>query len=617
MIRSIKYSFLASVVSLAGAVLVLVSSCTKDSQAEDVPVAGNRPASIEVAVALPELYVTTRNEELKPKTAWAALVDGQVLYRVSIFLIRKELDGKKKIISCRDIDFTKPNPPYYDAANVKDGFVRPDADKAVFPFGYPQQAKFHFDKTDGVTEGLYDLIVIANGSGISADGKTYGGITALQTLVDNLLLRVGTNKEKISMTDPDVDKLMNNALLNAGVDGICPQTPMMLSRIEGNNAVIPGQNSFQTSLMRSRARVRIEVTNLSENHWVNIGGLSFGTIAQREADVFGAKKFPAKRTMPKVASADALTPFMHSSESKTAQHIPGLNHITADQSNTQVVFDGYILESGLSGTERAEDIYSYRIKLNHSANSSGEGSVPNEQDADVDVYVFDEAVQPIKDAGLLYSNTPYILKNKFNAFFLTEKNGTPVGQNLKNKQVVTDNYLWIFEKGTNDKIHMKSVSRSNSPDPNISGMPFLGGKDFRTFGKEGKFLTLTGKDGIGISWVDPGAGSWWHDVYYTLRIDNNGVVGANKHETDPDYTNAAFFFYEPASDVIRVPAKDVYTRPMRYINKHNENKVEQVRQIHRNDFVHIRVSVRYNDQTGLLEFTTTDWNDKQEDIEFD
>ena len=618
MIHTLKHSLSVAVMLLVGVMLLVVSSCSKDeTMAGEITPTDRRPASIEVGVALPEPYVTTRADEFTPKTSWAALVDGRLLYRISIFLVHKELDGNKYIIACRDLDYTKPNPPYYDKnKDVLNGFVKPAdlANKASFPFGYPQQAKFYFDyQNDGVTEGLYDVIVIANGSGITSDGKTYDGMTAMQNIVERLITRVG-NKEKISDADPDVNALMNDPLLNAGADGLCPQTPMMLSKIEGNKAVIPGHNSLHTSLVRSRARVRIELTNLSEKDYVNIGGLSFGTIGQTEADVFGVNKFPAKRTAPNVASPDALIPFAHSSATKTAQHIPGLQKSTADRPNTQVVFDGYILESGLNGTDQAEKIYTYKLKLNHTETSDG---VPEGIDETKEGFFFDPTTKIIAAADVK-NDTKYILRNR-NGYYLKNvgaelNNGIKGEANTPFENFVTSDYVWEIAQNGNKNYALRSYERFSKSNDNC----FLGGADFTEFGKSGKVISKTGNNGIALYYTTTRGYIFITTVYHTLTIDNSGKVSAGSSDDNINWTNNNMFdFYPLNPGSLFIPAKDWYTRPMRYINPNNENKVEQVKAVNRNDFIHIRVSVRYNDQTGLLEFTTTDWNDKQEDIEFD
>ena len=620
---------------VVGALLWLGSCTREDAWSQHIEDDGG--VTLSVAVDLPQMVETRATdpaeEGIVPATAWNALVDGQVLYRLTAVLFREDLQGRKFAIAWRDLNyFDTGGAIYYDPSKGQmDGFERPAtaASSTTFPFGFPTKAYLNFThKRDKLAEGMYDVALLANWSactiGQGGAQNSYAGLAGIDALVAQLKTEIDASQNGVELNLADTGSTLYKLFLNKGLvvgaDGVCVQEPMPLSAIEARRSVIPGKNFLKSSLIRTRARVRIEVTNLSQDHYVNISKLEFGKIGQTDAYIFKQDSAFSKapyygtRSVIEVSSANAIVPFTvpaHPTPQEVV-HIPGLSK-SPNYENTRVIFDGYILESCLNGGEQVEDVYFYKIKLNHSINNNDQDAVPDLQDRSQDVYIFNDK-SPISNAGNVKENQLYLLKNR-NGYFLSEQNSQMIGvlagsfEQADGKIIVPENCLWKWTRNQNGATTLSSESLATQ-----GRNSFVGGEYLNTFGAEGKALTKEGFDGITFYYMV--AGRYWNpDVYYNLAI-TGGAVRANRQERSQNTNNALFDLYKPISDKLSIPAKDVFPFQMQYINPDNNNKKENVTKIARNDFVRIRLGVRYNNQTGVIDFELLDWEDKREDIEF-
>lgn len=623
-------TYLLKRIFLVALLLCVGFSCTKFS--DDMGGGGkDDPVMLRFSVSVPQPRASRLGDEtddLAPKNAWEAVVDGQVMYRLTLLLVRKDIDGKKYLVGYRDISYSPSKKDVYNPTNnVYDGFEAPVSGVGSVTYGYPTRAHFMFrhseipaghGASEKLTEGLYDVVAVANWSNTTIDGKTYGGLTQLNTTFTNLKAKLQNeakgllvgNPAKDPNADPDVYNLFFNKELVTGVDGVCTASPMPMTFMKIDQSVQPGANEISAELIRCRARVRIELTNLSENHYVNLSLLKFGMMGQKDAYLFEkdptnpSKEYTeAERVAIDVKSPDALTPFIVNDPMNVndVKHLPGLKILKPGESNSMVVFDGYILES-MPGTlpntnEKAEDIYKYEFALNHSA----QPGIPKWEEKTF--YRLDENPKPVPNAGSLTNGTYYVVhcvgaskimghegnQYRFQQSLLTQTNVPAT--------VYEPNFLWTKENTT---------LKTKEGNLYIRRDASLGTKDggFQFYSNESSNVKVA-------LWYET---SWFSPDYY-FRVPNNLVPVRVQNADYRNDDNLYFYFYVPRTEIKTIPV-DYHKFPMRFINRENDNKVEQVRRIRRNDFVRIRLGVRYNDKNGNFDFSVVDWNNKQEDIEF-
>ena len=587
--------------------------CTSLVEELNVP-APEGSCSMAIDIASPTPFLTrSATDDISPKNAWKAASDGQIMYRLTLFLIRKDLNGEKFLAAYRDIRYDDTQKDIYNPTSNPNGFEAPISGSGSTTFGYPTRAHFSFEydnipaghgASEKLNEGLYDVVAVANWSQITLDGKTHTGLPSLSQSIANIKTKLASSIQGLSVSDPDVGNLLSNRELVSGSDGITSVAPMPLSFVKIGESVKPGMNRISGELIRTKARLRVEVTNLSENHYINLSLLKFGLLGQKASYLFETD--PSNPTRDEsheerigidVSSSDALTPFVVGDiqDVNQVKHIPGLNQLQANESNSMVVFDAYILESK-SGTlpdrkQSPEEIYCYELALNHSATPS------TPQCEERTFYRLEKSAQP---EAMLKDRDHYIVLCKGNNRIMGHNGNTYSFQDSQigmNAFAIGTNFLWTKQATT---LKTFDANYSIRRDASLGNSVDAGYTWTKNSNNE---FTLSYQTG---SWI------WTTDYYFSVSSANKVATLENPNTGNQ---NLYFKFYKPLTEIKTIPT-DLHHFEMKYINRENDNKVEQLKDIRRNDFVRIRLGVRYNDKNGNFDFELLDWDRKQEDIEF-
>ena len=516
MMKSIRY--------IIGCLLVWLVSC----QQHEVVNLVEEPVELSFKLSVSENGSRGNVSENPTNTTnWTQVekvVDGRYLYTVSVYLV----DANKKIVAYKDV--TVDNQA---------------TEKTVT-----------FDKSYNLNQGTYTLMAVANHedytvgettckSGLSADWGTIG----VNTSADVLL----------------------NKTISSSSDFISPKEviqPLSLMKVIELHA---GQNVVEGELVRTFARLRIEVKNNSGSLPLEINNLTFSdNFTQNQAYVFDDgtdRKYLGKTGAPVVTSGSANLPF-------SAMEIGART--------SAVIFDAYLLES----KAQAEENYTYTLGFSYDVESEV-------------LRIAKELNQVNQIAQSDYENCYFLIQNINSKRFLYRDYDIlrPNGISLENLQTLLErgeanNYLWKLEAATSeDYYNIKNIGTGEyinyslwdvSLDQNIPN-PL-------------KFISNLG-DGIQIQ-CSEGQNLYlceW-DSWYGGYESPNGVGN--------------YVFYV-------VDKKLGYSRPivLTTIDPVSQQS-SPVTAIKRNDFINVLVTVSYNPVAGKFEFVVEDWNQGGGNIEF-
>ena len=541
---------------LTGSLLAVVFAtftllaCHEEQQLLTVP----ESATLKLTLGAPHMSVATRGISDDPENTngeWTSeelLVDGRILKELALLL----LDGNTLV-------GTK-NFSYADNATVT------------------QDATFK-----GLVAGKsYRLIAIANYSGLS----NFPVITGLSVNTD------------ISTT---LNSLYDYTL-DAGGDFVVTPQKQPLTLVQDITMPASG-GTYEVSgeLVRTFARLRIEVATKSDINDLTINGLSFNTpFAQQNAYLLTHpedidRNFAGfTKGMPTVTSTDALT-----------QYVEGTT--VSKGNNSKVLFDGYILES-----RNGDDGYHYTLDVEYKGASTIVSTI-----VDVD-YTFIENVtySTLNDIKSNYSSYCFIIRNtrQNKDIYVDSRNLiyqqsslSSIYSDLKNNQ----NILWKLKKAPGDD--------NNFYLYNIGKEKYAGKAPVSGYGSPA-FPTTEAPD-VHFTLEDAAAGiamgaSEYDDSDGTKRFmnDKDGEYISSWTQGDP---GSGFYFYPVQQDVttedVVYPAQYDTPITLRTIDAVS-GVASDATQISRNDFINVLVNVAYNENTGTMEFYVEDWEKVDIDV---
>ena len=222
-------------------------------------------------------------------------VDGRFLYNVSVYIV----DNKGQIVARQE--------------NISvDGQV---AETVV-----------EFDHTYNIKRGIYTIMAVANNKSYSVDNTTY----------QSGLLSGWASQNYESLMG---NQIAGNSYNISSKSVIQPLSMMKEVELHAGNNMIEGE------LVRTFARLRIEVKNNSGNLPLKINSLTFSqNFTQKKAYVFDdgtERKYFGEKGAPSSTSNTALQPFVGDNGSAK----------TIDAQTSAVVFDSYLLESKANSGE--------------------------------------------------------------------------------------------------------------------------------------------------------------------------------------------------------------------------------------------------------------------------
>ena len=445
------------------------------------------------------------------------IVDGRKMYRLAVFL----LDGTRVVSST-----------VLEADDTRFGNDNTEATVSFENLDYSMTYKLYAVANYGDYNGLTGKLADVNGNNVTS------GLT-------------------VSASD---DKLCNKG------------TPYPLTLVK-DIALSPGVNTISGELIRTYARIRINVRNQSSTNDLYISNLSFpAKFTQNSVDIF--TEGGTANAQPMVASADAITPFVANTM------IPKID----DESNVSetTIFDSYLLES--TGGE-----YKYTLGVK----SQGEETE--------DVYTVSNSV--ITKAGDIEDGGLYVIYNTNAGRYLYD-NGDNVGagSSYQSNGALDHNYVWKFTRTDTDSYIIESMGGSGkfmqSSQVSRNRVPLItnaGSSDYFTASTSGNNICFLATSN------------------YYLSVDGSTVCG---HNSFFGQARRNFQLLKVTKEGGAFSVSKEATIPISIIDK-NTGEASPLTAIKRNDFINILVNVTYNEKTGEVEFEVSDWEDVNGDVTFD
>ena len=375
--------------------------------------------------------------------------------------------------------------------------------------------------------------------------------------------------------------------VNAGTGNVCSSaTPYPLT-LKKEIQLEPGLNYVSGELIRTYARLRINVSNQSALKDMNITNLSFpAKFVQTSADLFTPGG--TANATPTVTSTNTIVPFQNNLV------IPKIDN-DGNVTNT-TIFDSYLLES--NGGE-----YKYTLALNYGGEIKEVYKVSN---------------TAITNPNDIESGGMYVIYNSSSGRYLyaTTSNSSTIvqaGSSYLTNNELNHNYVWKLTKvsANNNQFTIESMGASGyymqSSKISSSSVPMTvnpGNKDYFTISRQGGwnnyylYLQSTAKSNNGNN-----------SSNYYLSATNNSVIGSTN-------SNLNFYLYKVEKNTEESSIAHQETIPIRIVDKQT-GEAKQITQINRNDFINIQVNVSYNEKSGNVTFEVDDWDEVNGEVTFD
>lgn len=387
-----------------------------------------------------------------------------------------------------------------------------------------------------------------------------------------------------SLTDYNITGTHN---VTASSSNLCKgQTTYPLS-MKREIQLSPGNNTVSGELVRTYARLRINVRNQSTVKDMTITNLSFpARFTQSSANLFA--EGGTASVSPVVTSTDAITAFQ-----------PNIVIPKIDESGKvteTTIFDAYLLES--TGGD-----YKYTIGLKYDGGEQTSFKVSEtatnkrENIKDGDMYV----IYNTNASRYLYTT----------ASAAGASNVSAGSSYLNANGELNPNYVWRFKRAGNNMYTIESMGASGfymqSSKLTQSAVPMTdnpGNSDYFTASNSGSNLLFTSTSYNYQSWS-----------YRYLAVSKNyGTVYGHTGNSNQNYRN--FVLYKVEGGTMSSTKTHTETIPINILDNET-GQSSAMTSIRRNDFVQVLVNVSYNEKTGDLNFEVADWEKIDGEVTFD
>lgn len=508
--------------------LLLCIACQQDDILPDV---SHRGTSLTITFRAPS-HSTRGIQDLDDDgnvTEAELMRDGQKMYRVSVYLVSGGVVERHQQLEYAQLNDDKT------------------------------EATVTFDQLDYTK--AYQLYAVANHGDYTATGVSLKGY--LSDLPDN-------------------QSPQNVTLSTSSTNYICDKAKVYPLTLQKEIHLNPGANTVSGELVRTFARVRINVRNQSTSNDLQLTSLTFPAMAQASANIFA----PAASTnyAPVSTSAYAITPF---------EANMNLAKVTDGNVTEETIFDAYILE-GTGGT------YSFDLGLKYVDQVASEG------------YTTDEV--PITQRNALEANAMYILYHSggyYDGYVCANGQlNCKWGDSYKDSEgKINPNYVWRFEKVADHKYalasmgssgyYIKSAGISSGQIPLTNDNAIL--NHFFTVEESNSKLAFKTASGSTYPVVKP---------YYLYNYGNNTVYAFTTVGT---YILYKVTYQSGSSSTVK--AESTPTIPINIIDN-KTGVATPLTSIKRNDFIEITVNASFNEQQGAIGFNTTNWQEGGGDVTF-
>jgi len=633
-------------------VLTLASSCIKVSSVSE----DGLSADLELCFSVPEMYVTTKglddpwDEDMSDWLVWHRLTDGREIYQMTLMLIEESTGD---LVAFRD--FYKDSGYNDDKnGNWSGTTVNGSADlgtefKATFNYDTPQNER----KSEKLVRGKYLLIAMANYAPFKyqngSESIDYAGLKGAvgnswdESLLDNYITAI--EKEFLSTADGkevgikgfmDVsgngnhsDLFKNLWLFNIVLaqdtdedgllDNVGKKQPQPLTLVK-HLELHPGLNKFDCQLERTYVRVRVEIENNSGTNDLSVYDLKFcDWFTQRAAyllndpdsdrnyDLTFATGLGARKGAPDLNTNDAIVKFTGTESAP----------VTIAKQNSKVIYDGYVFGSrlGKNPDTGIDSTYSYTLNLEYEDASYDNAAKVISETA---ITTVKEVAENYKKSVYYYLMQPIRKPGSDEGFTFEADNGKPYTNYNLSMQTVKDylaakqmNYVWCLEKkdGVENAYYIKNAAsedylagpqKDNQPRQSIvskSMAPYFTFSDYDQNGEKGVQMLCSNGNALNQANFDTDPYGY-PIVGWTL---NDGGAGFRMFPVSaPEYLDASFNQSIPLELIDPATASP-------YL----------VKNIKRNDFINILVTVTYNADKADLEVSTVlGWVTRNEEIEF-
>lgn len=506
--------------------LLLCIACQQDDILPDV---SHRGTSLTITFRAPS-HSTRGIQDLDDDgnvTEAELMRDGQKMYRVSVYLVSGSVVERHQQL---------------EYAQLND-----DKTEATVTFD-------HLDYTKA-----YQLYAVANHGDYTATGLT----GYLSDLLD--------------------DQSPQSITLSTGsTDYICDKTKVYPLTLQKEIDLNPGANTVSGELVRTFARVRINVRNQSTSNDLLLTSLTFPAMAQASTNIFA----PAALTnyAPVPTSAYAITPF---------EADMNLAKATGGNVTEKTIFDAYILE-GTGGT------YSFDLGLKYVDQVASEGYTTNEV--------------PITTRNVLEDKAMYILYQPNGTYAgYVYANGTvncKWGDSYKDGEGKIDpNYVWRFEEVAGHKYALASMGSSGyyikSAGIPSGHIPLT--NDNATLNHH---FTVEESDSK-LAFKTASSSTYpVEKPYYLLNYGNNTVYA---YTTVGTYILYRVTYQSGSSSTVK--AESTPTIPINIIDN-KTGVASPLTSIKRNDFIEITVNASFNEKQGGIGYNTTNWQEGGGNVTF-
>lgn len=527
-------------------VTLLLCSCNQD-KTDDLVEESEKPSLIiQISADNTEPTRGVSDDPNNANSTWTPmelLTDGSRLYRATLLLV----DENNILIGTKDFD---------DDIRTS----RPTEVTATF--------------TNLKPNTTYKLYAIANYSAIDS----WAGLANFPNIAG---VTVGND---ITTT---INALNNYTLPDTGTDYIVSKTQVQpLSLVMDITTPAYGSKQVNAELLRTYARLRIEIENRSENQDLRVNSIVFGS----NTSYFGYNTTPL---MPVAddniqnangrldfKATDAITAFVNNKDNPLI--IPKLDLSDPDNNNSAVAFDAYIYEN------KNTNGFNYSMNL-------GFGK---------DVYVEttkyvkgNRANSPTGSADNIYMIGYY--RNGTYRYLTANNNGVGVTTNDKTEfDNQAQTVFWEIEHVNGNTYNIRSVSQKRYLDITTSDAVLSNNVANLTIYLQNIYKTIRNGDR--------------NRTYYIKRNGNNDI--------NVDTEDALDFYFFPISketgkEIVSEGIERDFDIPLSTIIDGVSKPTNIIR---RNDFINVLVTVSYNENSGTINFHVSDWNTgKGGDITFE
>lgn len=506
--------------------LLLCIACQQDDILPDV---SHRGTSLTITFRAPS-HSTRGIQDLDDDgnvTEAELMRDGQKMYRVSVYLVSGGVVERHQQLEYAQLNDDKT------------------------------EATVTFDQLDYTK--AYQLYAVAN----------HGDYTATGISLKGYLSDLSDNQSPQSVT-----------LSTGSTNYICDKAKVYPLTLQKEIHLNPGANTVSGELVRTFARVRINVRNQSTSNDLQLTSLTFPAMAQASTNIFA----PAAATnyAPVSTSAYAITPF---------EANMNLAKVTDGNVTEETIFDAYILE-GTGGT------YSFDLGLKYVDQVASEG------------YTIDK--EPITKRNALKDKAMYILYQQYK--YSSDYDGYVYANGTENckwsksyedsEGKIDPDYVWRFEHVTG---HQYALASMGSSGYYIKSKGISSGQIPLTDEKLNHYFTVEEKDD---KLAFKTASSSWLGAYYLYNSGNNTVYA---YTTVGTYILYKVTYQGGSSSTVK--AESTPTIPINIIDN-KTGVASPLTSIKRNDFIEITVNASFNEQQGAIGFNTTNWQEGGGDVTF-